>query len=389
MLIVSIIASANVFVYYPVSVTASPIGPPLVFLDPNVTDVTTDIGPNQTSASVVIFGSNIADLVKNPDFYSSADQWYAQAGTYLGVYWAVDTIGGSSGGTAEFYGSFPWWSAVTDSAYVYQPIRTPPATILSATMTVRFRLASLPGLASASYVFGVWDPAGNGGWAWYTTGTLFRSGTYTTLTFTVTNLTSDRDYLVVGGIIVSTYIVGGTVDYYLDYIQLTIQTVEYTFSNSVLDINVTSGGPYYAWLTVTGIDAQPDLDCNISLLNWTAYRSTPIRIVNGTLVTDTTSEVELPQPPSTLYVSGSIDVSMVKNTAQNSTINLTITYCTLPGGGGACVTYPITLVIDPPAPGTTYYVGRHDVGSAPPAVVSNLLRIDPNEARPLLKRGSS
>lgn len=388
MLIVSIIASANVFVYYPASLTASPVEPPLVLLDPNVTDVVADIGPNQTSADVVIFGSNFADLVKNPDIYSSADQWYAQPGNYLDVYWTVDSAGGSSGGTLEIYGTVPGslFSIITDSAYVVQPIHTPPAAILSANMTVRYRLATLTGLAVATYIFGLWDIAGNG-WAWYTTGSLSTSSTYTEQTFTVTNISADKDYLVVGGIIVSTLITRSTVDYYIDYMQLTVQTAEYTFSNTVLDLNVTSGDPYYVRLTVTGLDTQPDLDCNITLSNLTAYRSEPIRIVNGSVVVSATSEILLTQPPNTLYVSGSVDVSMVKSVAENSTINLTLTYCTLPGGEGACVSYPITLIIDPPALRTTYYVERHEVGSAPPAAMSELLRIDPDEVRPLLKRG--
>ncbi len=382
-------ASASVFVYYPNTISTAPVAPPLILLDPNVTGVTVDIGPNQTSGSAVVLASNVADLVKNPDFYSSADQWYAQTGNYISVYWAVDSAGGSSGGTAEFYGSLPfsWLSTISDSAYVYQPIRTPAATILSATLTVRYRLATLTGLTTAYYVFGVWDPAGAGGWAWVTTGQLSTSSTYTTQTFTVTNISADRDYLVVGGIVVYSYITGGTVDYYIDYMQLSVQTAEYTFSNSVLDINVTSGGPYYAWLTVTGLNAQPDLDCNITLINWTSYRSTPIIIKGGSLVSSSTSEVMMPQPPSAIYVSGSIEVSMVKNTALNSTVNLTLTYCTLPGGEGACVSYPITLVLDPPPSGIPYNSQRNEVvGGAPVSAMPQMLRIDPDEARPLLER---
>lgn len=386
-LAVAVIASANVFVYFPVTVSPSPVPPPLILLDPNVTGVVAGIGPNQTSASVVTLASNIVDLVKNPDFYSSADQWYAQAGTYLSVYWAVDSVGGSSGGTVEFRGVLPWFTITEDSAYVLQPVRTPAATILSATMTVRFRLARLPALALAYYVFGVWDPAGTGGWAWVTVGSLSTSAGYTTRTFTVTNISSDRDYYVVGGIVVYTSWVGGTVDYYIDYIQLSLETAEYAFSNSVLDLNVTAGGPYYAWLTVTGIDAQPDLDCNITLINLTSYRSSPITVSNGVLVTANTSEVLLPQPSSALYVSGSIEVSLVKGSAINSTINLTLTYCSLPGGEGVCVSYPITLVLDPPGMGTTYNAERNEVDSAPMALSRKALRIDLDEAGQLLKGG--
>lgn len=385
----SLIASASVFTYFPAAVSLAPVTPPTILLDPNVTGASVDLGPNQTSGSVVVLASNVADLVKNPDFYSSADQWYAQVGTYISVYWAVDTVGGSSGGTAEFYGTFPWFTSTSDSAYVYQLVRTPATTILSANMTVRFRLARLPAWAYARYVFGIYDPVG-GGWAWNASDLLYIyniSSTYTTLTFTVTNITGDHDYLVVGGIIVYTYFFGGTLDYYIDYIQLSVETAEYTFSNSVLDVNVTSGGPYYAWLTVTGLDAQPDLSCNITLINWTSYRSTPITISNGSLVTSRTSEVLMPQPPSTLYVSGSIEVSMVKDVALNSTINLTLTYCTLPGGGGACVSYPITLVLDPPRAKPTYSgAGNKAVSYWFAEVLREHMRIDLDGARPLIKR---
>lgn len=380
------VASANVFVYYPATVTPSPISLPLVLLNPNVIGAVADIGPNLTSARAVVFASNTTDLVKNPDYYSSADQWYAQIGMYLNVYWAIDSVGGSSGGTAEIYGNLPWFTSMRDSAYVYQLVRTPATTIISATMTVRFRLARIPALASAYYVFGVWDPAGNGGWAWVDSRPLSRSARYTTLAFTVTNITSNRDYLVVGGIIVNTGWVGGTLDYYIDYIQLTLETAEYSFSNSVLDLNVTVGGPYYAWLTVTGIDAQPDLDCNITLINWTSYRSTPITVSNGVLVTANTSEVLLPQPPNILYVSGSVEVSMVKGSALNSTINLTLTYCSLPSGEGVCVSYPITLVLDPPGMGTAYNTGDKEMGSMSASISRQALRVDLDEARPLLKR---
>lgn len=384
--VVAVIGYANVFAYYPLTAATSPVPPPVILLDPGVSGVTVAIGPNQTSADVSVVASNTVDLVKNPDFYSSADEWYAIPGNYTNVYWAIDSVGGSSGGTAYFTGSFPWFNPTSDSAFVYQPIRTPAATIVSATMDVRFRLARLPFLASAYYIFGVWDPASSS-WAWVTSGALSTSTTYTTLSFSVTNITSDYDYWVVAGIYVATLWFGGTVDYYLDYLQLSVTTNEYVFSNSVLDINVTSGGPYYAWLTVAGIDAQPDLSCNITLINWTYYSSSPITVRNGVLVTDRTSEVVLPQPPNTLYVSGSIKVSMVKASATVSNINLTLTYCTLPGGGGACVSYPIKLVLDPPAAGTTYNAGRHDLGSAPKSVPRPVLRAGFDGVKEVLEGG--
>jgi len=377
-------------VYAPLSTYTVPVSPPLILLDPNVTGVAVSLGANLSSAEAVVIGSNLADLVKNPDFFSSADQWYASPGNYLSVYWAVDSVGGSSGGTAEIAGQVPgsFWTVTTDSAFVWQPIRTPPATITSATMTVRYRLATLTGIASATYVFGVWDPAGNGGWAWYTTGSLSTSTTYTAQTFTVSNITGDKDYLVVAGIVVSTWLTNSNVDYYIDYLQLTIQTVEYTFSNSVIDLNVTSGGPYYAWLTVTGLSTQPDLNCNITLMNWTSYRSEPIIIENGSLITNRTSEVEIPAPPSALYVSGTIEVSMVKNSALNSTINLILTYCTLPGGGGACVSYPINLTLDPPqATEQAQYNQARTSDDGVAVTALKWLRIDTDEVKPLVKKG--
>ena len=73
--------------------------------------------------------------------------------------------------------------------------------------------------------------------------------------------------------------------------------------------------------------------------------NTSIVFINGEPVSTSTGWTELP-PSTGSYPSGDIYVSVSKPDQTNSTIDLVMETCYSPTGG-ACVYYPITIIIDP------------------------------------------
>jgi len=99
---------------------------------------------------------------------------------------------------------------------------------------------------------------------------------------------------------------------------------------------------YYARLLLDPSSTiASELTLNATLASSPTAMASPIRISSGNVSSDSTGWLAL-GPGSTAYVYLS---GYHSSTGRSSTLRLLLQYCTLENGGGACVFYPITLVL--------------------------------------------
>jgi len=337
---------ACVSVYYPVSVEVYPVESPVIFLDPGRSDVAVSLGPNSVSADVTVYASNVVDMLNNPDFYSGLDYWFCDPGDYLSCYW-LSGDAGASGGVGDIYGYVEVANIYTvDDAYLLQFIRMPSSPVVGGVVNIVYKLYDAPYIYSSYFTVGFYDP--QDGLVWESVGVVLSvSDAYksTSISVDVSGLEPGREYIFFIHFVILVTLWSGYADFRVDYVQLTFNTQEYSFSGIGLKVNVTSGGPYYTRLVLRGWDLDPSLDCNITFINRDLTESTPIVIKDGAPVSLDTSEVDISIAPAG-YSSGWIYLVLSKSDGV-SRLTLEFQYYTVSGGGGANVTYPVTIVIDP------------------------------------------
>ncbi len=362
----AVVVRGTPWVYEPTSATLSFVEPGLVLGAVNSTQSSASIGPAGASANVTVVASNTSQLVSNPDFYSSPDYWYCSPGQSLSCYW-IPSDTGASGGVAVIYGTLS--AGESDSAFIYQPVTMPNASIASITMAVRARIASQPILVNwIVYVMGLYDPDTQQYVAYQTfTPTI----TYQTFTLSInpSSVTPGKQYLVVVGVAVdmSSIVLINTEDFRIDSVTLTVSTETATFSGNVLGLNATEG-VFYARLVLVGLNASGSLNASITIANLTGYSSTPITISGGEALSGATSFVELNSASNVPgYYTGWVRVEASKGQAGNSTLYLYLEACTAPGGAGACSYYPLEIVIDPQEGVATLSAGASPPGLPGPS----------------------
>lgn len=292
--------------------------------------------------------SDISQIVNNPDFFTGPDNWLCASTTpNLSCYWIPSDVG-ASGGVAEIYGYLSNTGSFSIyGAYMVTNVTFPDTTISSISLQVTSGYWSEAGITF--YVAGLYDPSTNNTvWSRTLNPTAY---TYTTqyLSVPTSSITPGKTYeLYVGlSVLLLWFSGGGTVDYRIDSVYLYVTTSDYVFSGAAIDINNTDVNTYYAHLTLDSSSLDPSLNANISLTSMYGYSSTPIVIVNGSVVQDETSEISL-YASQEGYTSGYVNVNAKKSNNTNSTIQLSFTYCTGPNETGVCVSYPLKLVLDPP-----------------------------------------
>jgi len=120
---------------------------------------------------------------------------------------------------------------------------------------------------------------------------------------------------------------------YIDYLYVSV----YNFTSAVLYVYNRDSQPYYAKLmlnSVIGLNPQ-SLFCEIDIGD-----SQPIQIRSGQIVAGETSEVVLSSGSFT-----PINVKCLTTSRGSYTLTLTLRYCTVSGGNGVCVYYPLTIVL--------------------------------------------
>jgi len=336
---------AHSSIYAPLLPRLNPSEPSYVLLNPGSLNTTVSLGPSLVSANVTLTASNYAQLVKNPQFYSSPDYWYCSPGSYLSCYWlASDT--GAVGGVASISGTIP--SLSYDSALIYQEVSVPNAPIESAYIYVTIRYAA-DSVYLTYWFAGIYDPATGNIYGSYS------SDTPTSYTTYLVNLTGyvqpGKTYYIIVGVWGLALLGSGSIDFRIDSVYFTVTTQYYVFSNTVLGVNATSSSSpqVYSRLVLSSASIEPGLNATIVLVNMSSVKSTAITITNGVAETGTTSWIELaPAVPG--YTSGYIYVNVSKPSQVNSTLLLYLETCSGSSPGtGACTYYPVQLVIDPRA----------------------------------------
>ncbi len=333
------IAASTVFVYYTASASLVPQRPEVILAEPNSPNVSVTLGPALASASVVVYTSNFAQLVYNPDFFSSPDGWYCAPSASLTCYWLPGDQG-ASGGVISIESNT---SIVFDeSAFILQEVTVPNTNIVRVIVNVTLRgdwaFSPTPPMV---YEVGLWDPQSSA-WAWLVYD--FPSTQYTSYTWDITPyLEPGRRYILAIGM----YVVAGVWPaLYVDSAYLSIETSSYVFSQPILAANVTSDRVLYARLKLEALSVNPSLNASIWLVNSTAHESSRITIRNGFPTSWETSWIAV-SPPIAGYYAALIQANASKASPTNSSVSLVLEYCTLPQGMGACVSYPVTLIIDP------------------------------------------
>lgn len=340
------VALASVTAFYPIAVSLGPVQPVHVLLDPGTPGVTVDLGASNTSARVVVVAGNQLQLLKNPDFYSDPNYWYCSPGAYLSCYWlSSDT--GASGGVVELGGAMPA-DGSSDFVALYQPV-TIPATASQVVISARLRLVAARFISIYRYYVGLYDP--DTGYLYGTSGYTL-SYTYTTVSANLTGLVQPgKTYYAVVALNATSLsffwpsTIQATITVNVDSVYLYVTTSSYTFSGAILEINGSSTA--YGRLVLANADAQGDLSANITLANTTAVAPGQITVSGGNVISSETGWIPLGPPPPG-YTSGSILLDTIKGTATNSTLLMDLEICYGGPGQGACVHYPVELVIDPP-----------------------------------------
>ncbi|HLI46081.1 MAG TPA: hypothetical protein VKU94_02700, partial [Geobacterales bacterium] len=104
-------------------------------------------------------------------------------------------------------------------------------------------------------------------------------------------------------------------------------------------ISIVDSRTYYALLNLTSSSSLASgLYANITLSG--SSNSTSIVITNSVVSTSITSEVSISGSNNYILIS-----AYYTTAAKTSTLNLMLQYCTVANGNGACVLYPINLII--------------------------------------------
>ncbi len=332
-------AASVVFVYYRDTVNLAPQAPELILMEPSGSNVTVALGPAR--ANITVYANRSAQLVYNPNFQSTLDGWYCQPSISLSCYWLPNDKG-ASGGVAVI-GNTNKVVVENESAFILQEITVPDSGIVRASLNV-----TLKGEWKSSpfyFEVGIWDPQ-TAAWAWRTSDVPPRK--YTVYTWDITPyLQPGKRYIVAIGVNVTR---SSRPALYVDSVYLTIETDSYTFSQPILAANVTSNRILYARLELEAATADPSLNASLWLVNSTAGETSHITIVNGAPSTTETGWIAVAPSPEGYYAL-LVRANVSKTSSTNSVIELTLKYCTLPQGMGACVSYPVILTIDPPATG--------------------------------------
>jgi hypothetical protein len=353
LLILSLGYSA-VFSYSPLECSINAVSPPVRFVQPSSSSVSPTISANGTSASVKVTETNTAQIVSNPDFYDNPDNWFFYSpNNYLSAYWlSSDT--GASGGVVQIYGDEP--AGVDDYGLILQTVTLPSATITSITIYSTLRIANAPLLSSYEYIIGLYDPDTNT-WVDYVTGTPSSSYQTYSLSINPSSVTPGKSYYVAVGVIISTSSwFSGTLDFRIDSVYMYVQTQEYTFSGSSIDVNSTINA-YGKLVIVSYSGNMTSLNTNISIRNFNGQSSTPIRIENGVITVSETNWTSIPTVPSG-YHSASIYVSSESTNTVNVTFYMYLVVSTSGPGSGALAYYPLTLTVDP-SHGVIVHMGTH------------------------------
>jgi len=326
-------AYASVFVYYLISANIQPVKPPLIFQPISTAGVSSNIDPTNTSAQAnVTISLTQVQLLQNPNFTGTLDPWnYSGNGS-----WSVSqnqNIGATDGWAAFYSVTVPGKSSV--NSLLYQDVQ-----VLSQQINIsaRFYTNDTGNDVPYSVKFGLYDPEARtwvAGCSNETTGITWKkwNETYVVCTppqagmyqamfnVTVTNNSGNQK----------------TAYFYLDYFSIVPAGGYGSFNGPVLQVYNQDSQSYYAVLT---LDATASTYSNIISCNITLGYSKPIQIRNGQIVTSNTTEVQV-DPQSAVPIN--VDAIVTNGT---STLNLTLRYCTLPGGNGACVFYPLTITLN-------------------------------------------
>jgi len=319
---------ASVFVYYPASVNFQGVRPPVIFQA--VPGVPAELSPWGTYASVSL---SLPLIVANANFSRTLSPWI----TYIGVSgasWSTATDTTASDGYVAQYRETAG-DIDTGVGWIAQTVTIPAvagSTAYGTTVVMRFRIARLdlprnPVNSYAYIEFGIYDP-NTGSWicSWgseYTTTIGWQSPS-------IPCSVPPGTYQIRAEIWVNQIV---RFDIGIDYLYISI----YSFSGAVLNVNNRDSQLYYAKLTldyVRGSNPQ-SLYCEINIGN-----SQPIQIRGGQIIAGETSEVVLSASSSIL-----INTKCLATSRGSYTLSLTLRYCTLPGGDGVCVFYPLTITL--------------------------------------------
>jgi len=323
---------ASVFVYYPASVSVQGVRPPVVFQA--VPGVPATISPWGTYASVslspplIVKNANFSGTL-NPWIYSSTISQYSWSSVPVPPQEAPD-------GYVASFSEADTRDRDTGYGEIYQDISIPSvagARSYTITIYIRYRIYYI-NRGSIYIIYGLYNPA-TGSWI---PGCSKQTPTYTTTTNWIPDSFSCS--VAPGSYRLRAYIYINRVrsfTVYIDYLYVSV----YSFSGAVLNVFNQDSQPYYAKLaldSVAGSNIQ-NLYCEVSLGN-----SQSIQIRGGQTIVGETSEVVLPSSNSPSNPIP-INVNCLTTSSGIYSLNLTLRYCTLPGDGGACVFYPLTITL--------------------------------------------
>ena len=342
-----VLVLAHVFSMYPVLIGVNPTTPPIVLGAPENPQAAATITGNGTEASVYVQGSNETQLLYNPGF-SGPDGWYLLGYKNLSVGVVNDTANGAEDGAAVFNGTVPANSYAY--AVIGQYVTIPPGTTnLTVYIVGRLNNDAVQDYLMYNY-FGVllYDPSTNK--------TVFNdyvqvtSSTYQTYSIQLGNYTPGKTYIfgvyyLVQQTPLSSLLYGDyPVSAYMDSVYLVASSANYVFSGAVLGANLTTQGTYYAELVLAYTDAGPGFNASLWLLGFDGSVSGSIVIRDGSVISDSTGWVSVPQAAQGYY-SLYLEMNASKASPGNTTLQLFLVYRS---DGGALVWYPVTLVYDPP-----------------------------------------
>jgi len=322
-------AYASVFVYYPASLYSQPVKPPLIFKAVNATGVSSVVDPSYTSAQVNITTPIQAQLLQNPDFNMSFTQllyWNNYSSTTSAA-WSLATGVGHDGYAANYSGFV--WRGNDAEGNISQSVNVPGQQL---NISISYQVPNLDGGVNLNITYGLYNST-NRSWICY--GTASYSYTWKTTSLVCTPVSGTYNAMV--EIYASTNASKNANKKFMVYIDnFTITTSGGAFNGTVLQVYNQDSQPYYAVLT---IDNATSTYSSITSCNITLNNSEPIQIRNGQIVTSSTSEVQVANQTA---VPINVDATVTTGT---STLHLTLRYCTLPGGNGACVSYPMNITL--------------------------------------------
>jgi len=241
--------------------------------------------------------------------------------------WSVATGVGNDGYSANYSGRVP--AKATPVGRIYQPVNVSTQQL---NITISYQIPVLGGGVSLTITYGLKDPTTG---SWVCSSTAPRSSTWYVASFVCTPTASGTYYATVEIQITHTPAVDRPLEVDIDY--FTITASRDSFNGTVLQVYNQDNQPYYAVLI---LDTTSSTYSNINSCNITLSNSAPIQIRNGQIVRNNTSEASV-DPQSAVPIN--VDATVTNGT---STLNLTLRYCTLPGGNGACVFYPLTITLN-------------------------------------------